>query len=320
MNFTEIIDILPRLFVGAVCLAFIYALHRYKKRNDFNAWMQSVQQDATRAANDGEFGRQCLRETENFLQSLPPDDDPQPIARRQEIILRAFPRLMFMVGGLATAMLFIALISPRREDGSDWPFYAAPALLVATIAMYVAHSREQRKFVRIQALNKKYLLQKTLEDQGKFATMRQILAYYPQLAPLWVEMASQYANQGEMDKALEAVRTARSKTDKNLDLALAEASFLLRSGDIGTVGKILEEAAAYPREKTDPRIAIFSAALAEKRGDLAKAKEFAEEAMRLDGPFSVYTIPQEAEFAGLKTLMEKEGLADFTPSQAKKGV
>lgn len=317
MDTEEIMQLLPRIFFGAVCLGFIYALYRYKKRNDFNQWMKSVQQDALRAANDGDYGRQRLQETENFLQSLPPDDDPQPVTRRQEIILRSFPRMMFMLGGLGTAMLFISIVSPRQEERVDWPLYAAPVLLVLTITMVFLHYREQRKFVRVQALNKKYLLQKTLGDEGKFIAMHQILAYYPQLAPLWVEMATQYANQGDTDKALEAVRTARTKTDKNLDLALAEASFLLRSGDTGLVGRVLEEAESYPREKTDPRLAIFAAALAEKKGDLAKAREYAKEAMQLDGAFTAYTVPQEVEFAGLKTLMEKEGLADFTPRQAK---
>ncbi|MCD8141213.1 MAG: hypothetical protein LUE17_15860 [Planctomycetaceae bacterium] len=301
---------LPRIAFGAVCLAVLYALFRYKKINDFTLWMREQHRDMTRAAADSAFCRETLAQTDAALAAFGPEAAAAPVTKRQEVVLRAYPRMMFLLGGMGLAMIFVAVVSPADTGRADWPLYVGPVILLATAVMYYFHRRERRAFGRVQLLNRKYLLEKTLNDPAMFDTMRELLLYYPNLVPLWMEMASQYAEKGDMAAAYRVLRDADASVGDNLDLALTEVAFKLRQKEYNAAEKRLKAAESCPRQATDPRIALYYAAIAFEKGDAQTARRRYEEAVGLDSRFVGQFMPQDAALLGLKTMIEGESGAE----------
>ncbi len=297
---------LPRIAFGAVCLAIVYALFRYKKTNDFTLWMREQHRDMTRAAEDSAFCRETLAQTTAALAAFGPEAAATPVTKRQEVVLRAYPRLMFFLGGMGMAMIFVAVVSPSDTGRGDWPLYVGPVIMLATAIMYYYHRRERRAFGRVQLLNRKYLLEKTLNDPAMFDTMRELLRYYPSLVPLWVEMATQYAEKGDMAAAYRVLRDADESVGDNLDLALTEVAFKLRQKEFKSAEKRLKAAESYPRQASDPRIALYFAVIALEKGDSDEAKRRYDEAIGLDSRFVGPFITQEPIFSGLKTMIQGE--------------
>ncbi|MCD8349457.1 MAG: hypothetical protein LUC93_02435 [Planctomycetaceae bacterium] len=300
---------LPRIAFGIVCLVVVYVLFRYKKKNDFNLWMREQHRDITRAASDAAYCQETLAETKAALAAFGQETVASPLTKRQEVVLRAYPRLMFLLGGMGVAMIFVAVVSPTETDGVDWPLYAGPIVLVAAAVMYYFHRRERRAFTRVQLLNRKYLLEKTLNHGEMFETMRELLKYYPNLVPLWVEMATQHAEKGDMAAAIAVIRDAEAEVGDNLDLALTEISFRLRQKDVKAAEKRLKRAESYPRQASDPRIALYFGAIALEKGDQEEAKRRFDEAMGLDSRCVGQFITQDQVFLSLKTLVEEENEA-----------
>lgn len=311
MDTTQISGHFPLIVFGAVCLGFIYLLFRFKKTHDFIRWMHAMNDEAAHAANDSAYCAHALNEAETALRAMPNDENPQPVTRFQETAIRMFPRIIFPLGAMAAATLFIAAATWGVEEEPVWPLYFGVAVLAIVACMYMAHRWGLGTYRRIQALNRKYVMQKIAGDDGLFETMRQILVYYPHMPRLWMELAGQYARQGDLDKALETVAEARKINENSLDIAMAEGLYLLRKDDVDGADAALRRAGTLQRQKSDPRPAIFRAALALKKGDTAKTRENAEEALRLDRRYTLHTIPGEPALKELQSWMEKENLAEF---------
>ncbi len=294
----------PKVLATLMGACFVYVLLKYKRKHDAQSWIRYIYATSAKAEKNERFRQDELADANAELAGLPVPNPIVPISRKRQIRYAAFPKMLFMSGLTAAVFLYMAILDAAPED-MQWLRYAGWAFLAFTGVLYWLTERERPYFRRVQQLNRKYLLQKAGRDPERFATLREVLEYYPNLSELWLELGDQYAVDKRYDEAVEAMATARKLSPEKLDFAIVEASFQLRRGDADALSKVLDGAEGLKRAPSDPRIAIYRAAVALLRNEKKTALRYGRDAMALDSDFTEQLVKKDAGLQGLAALWEE---------------
>ncbi len=293
----------PRAFATLGGLAFVYVLLKYKRKHDASAWIKYIYATSARAEKNERFRQDELADANAEIAKLPVPDPIVPISNRQQIRYAAFPKMLFMSGLTAAVFLYMTIVGAAPED-MEWLSYAGWGFLAFTGFLYWLAERSRPYFRRVQQLNRKYLLQKAGGDAERIETLREVLEYYPNIADLWLELGDQYAVEKRFDEAVSAIAKARELAPEKIDLAIVETSFQLRRGDAAAAAKALDAAEGLPRAASDPRIAIYRAAVALLKNEKKTVLRYGREAMELDADFTEQLVKKDAGLAELAALWE----------------
>lgn len=293
----------PRVFATVGGLAFVYVLLRYKRKHDASAWIKYIYATSAKAEKNERFRQDELADANAEIDRLPVPNPIVPISSRQQIRYAALPKMLFMSGLTAAVFLYMTIVGAAPSD-MEWLMYAGWGFLAFTGFLYWLAERSRPYFRRVQQLNRKYLLQKAGGDAERFATFREVLEYYPNVSDLWLELGDQCAVAKRYDEAVEALRKARELAPEKIDLAIVEASFQLRRGDADAVAKILDGAEGLQRAPSDPRMAIYRAAVALLRNEKKTALRYGKEAMELDSDFTEQLVKKDAGLQDLAAQWE----------------
>lgn len=312
MNYTELLDTkIPQIAFGLLGLASLVALHKNAMKYDIPMWMNKLNRDAAKATEDAEFRKTELEKTEAEIAKLPVPAPIAPISRAQEARLRMFPKLMLFTGLLAAVSLYVGLFHSIPTENTRWPVYAGWFFLAATLLLYLGVTKLQAYYSRVQLLNKRYLLEKAGNSDKKFATLEEVIEYYPHLVGLRLELADQKSLAGKYGEAVEILKKAAETAPETLDVAIAEASIQLRSKNPGGCETALERAERCKKAPTDPRIELYRAALEEERGNHEKAMEYARNAVNMDKEFCELISQKDSSLEVIRSMLEKEKLLEI---------
>lgn len=273
MNLSELMNShIPPVICAVLSVLFLVEMYKFVKRNDIPSWMRWLNALVARAAGDKEFLATQLEKVRAELAAKPARVPLREITFAQERRLRRFPRMMFFLGMVGTASAYIGLFWNR--EGLHWPVIFGCVLLALSGTMYIALIPLLRRYARAQLLNRQFLLQKVGDDAGQTETLRELMRYYPKTAGLNMEMADRLAAEGDIAAALGELAAAAENEPKNVDVAMMRVGMLLRKGEAQQAEEMLAVAEKLPRQALDPRKELYRAALAEKRGEKEKTREF----------------------------------------------
>lgn len=300
MDTAQIMQYAPKIVFVLTAAGMLYEMRKYKRKHDVAAWLREMYAKTTRAASDEEFRRAELADAEANIAKYPVPNPVRPITNKQQVRIAAFPKFMFMTAISGTVFLYFGLFETMRQ-GVKWPVFVGWGFLALTFILYIMSERTRPYYSRVQQINRKYLLQKAGGDKERFDSLRQVLEYYPVLPELWLELGDQYAVAGQMDKAVDAIEKARELAPENMDLAIVLASFELRRKHREKALKALDEAELLKKAPSDPRVAVYRAAVALQANEKRKAEKLGEEAVELDKDFTRQLLQRDE---GLKDLAE----------------
>lgn len=291
--------------VAGACV--IGVLLRFMKVNDLTASGKRLQQSVERAEKDPEYRRAELADATAAVDAWT-DPAPGPMKRHIEIIAMSHPKILFFIGSCAVIITYVGWFQPSPDIPSALEKWGGPALLLFTaVAAFVTLGLRKRCHY-LQQLNRKYVMEKTEGLDACIQTLDRILIYYPKLAPLWLERSDQFAKRERMDEALESIAKAREVEPKNIDLAVVEVSYLLRTGKLETADMRLGELEGLKASPTDPRVEIYRAQLALLRNEKRKAVSHAEKAAGMDSIFTTQFLDRETSLRDLKKMMQDNKL------------
>jgi len=93
-----------------------------------------------------------------------------------------------------------------------------------------------------------------------------------------------YSDQGNIDKAIEAVKEARAANPDDMDLLLTEANFYIKVDQKDKFKELMEE--AIQKDPNNPVLYFNLGVITADQGDTAKAKELYEKTVELDPNYS----------------------------------
>ncbi len=294
----------PKTLATLAGVAFAFLLLKYKRKHDASAWLRTIYASAAKAAKNERYRQDELTDVNAELAKLPSPDPIVPLTNRQQIRYTAFPKMLFMTGLTAAVFLYMNFVGGVPPD-MGWVGYAGWGFLVLTGVLYVLTEASRPRFMRVQQLNRKYLLQKAGTDAGRFDTLREILQYYAHIPELWVELGDQYAVDKRYDEAVDALQKARALTPEKIDSAILEVSFHIRRGDADAAIHVLDEAEQLKRIASDPRIAIYRGAAALLKNEKKTALRHGREAMELDSDFTERLVKNDSALEGVGALWEE---------------
>lgn len=308
MNLDSLVTQLPVIAYLVCAAGFLYFLHGYMRKNDLQAWLGGLKAAAIRAVGDEAFRREELADAEAQLAECPKPERVVPMRRNQEMFIHLLPKFLFIVGMAAVTILYFGLFHSAPEGQPNWTLYVGAALLLMTGVLFFLSEKMRTDYRRVRQLNRKYLLLKAGSDfPAMFAAIEEVLQYYPSVAELWLEYADRLAKAGRLDDAVKAIRSARDLSPGHLDLAVVELSFLIRKNDLAGADGILSAMAGMNPAPSDPRPAIYGAALALRRKNRGKAEELAAKAMRQDGAFVENFLLRDDTLAEVETVLRDKG-------------
>ncbi len=298
MNIDTILQYAPKAATILASLGLLYAIRRYNQKNDGTSWLRHIYASAEKAAKDEQYRQNELADANTQIAQYPTPNPIEPITEKQQRRLGFFPKMMFMTGLSAVVCIYLGLFSDD-PTAATWALLSGFGFLALTALFYWSAEKTRPYVRRVQELNRKYLLLKAGKDEERFATLREIMAYYPTVAELWLEMGDQHAVAGRLDDAVASVKKARALSPGHIDLPLVEASFHLRRQDAQAAEDALDVAENLKKAPSDPRIAVYRGAAALQKKDKETAAQQGKEALTLDRSFT-------------EKLLEKDpGLKDF---------
>jgi tetratricopeptide (TPR) repeat protein len=304
MDMETLLRYAPRAIVALIGVGVVLELRKYKRNNDAAAWMRSLYGKADKASKDEAFRQAELADATAQLASLPAQTPVTPLSNKQLMRVAMFPRLLYVTGFIGAAGVYIGLFE-GVPAGVPLPLYLGWAFLALTLLLYAFTEKGKKQYRRAQQLNRKYLLEKAGGDPARFATLKEVLEYYPTITDLWVELADQYGVEKRYDEAVAAVRKARELAPGKIDFAIVEISFLLRQKDAGAAAKALDEAEKLEKSPSDPRISIYRGMLAVERNEKKTALRYGKEALELDADFTEQLVKNDSGLEKLAELWEE---------------
>lgn len=301
MDTETLMQYAPKVVVTLCGLAFVYILLRYKRRNDIPAWLRVIYARMERASKNEPFRQSELADANAEIAKYPVPNPIAPITNKQQVRLAAYPKMLFMSGLTGVVFIYLGLFE-TGPAGTFWPVYAGWGFIAVTALLYWTSEKARPYYRRVQQLNRKYLLQKAGMDPERGDTLREILEYYPTMAPLWMELADQYAMDKRYDEAVAAIRKGHELLPEDMDYVLIEASFHLRREDGDAMAVALNAAEKLRKVASDPRVAVYRGALALLRGEKKASLRYGKEAMELDADFTEKLVKKDE---GLKALAEQ---------------
>ncbi|MFP2994406.1 tetratricopeptide repeat protein [Spongiivirga sp. MCCC 1A20706] len=105
-----------------------------------------------------------------------------------------------------------------------------------------------------------------------------------------------YSDQGNIDKAIEAVKEARAANPDDMDLLLTEANFYIKVDQKDKFKALMEE--AIQKDPNNPTLYFNLGVITADQGDSAKAKELYEKTVELDPNYSAAYLNMAALLLG----------------------
>lgn len=291
----------PAIICAVFCLVLVFEVYKLTKKHSIPAWMRRLNASISRAANDPAYLKSELKQTEAELEKMPAPDSIREITPSHEYQLRTFPRMIFLFALFGAGCLCIGAFNNNPD--LRWPIFAGWLCLIIALVLYLKVDALLPRYTRVQLLNKKYLLQKVGKQEKRFETLQELVAYYPRLSGLRIELAEQLASGGNTAKALETLRQAAENDSGNADVTLAIVSLLLREKKVKEAEETLERAEKQQRQPLDPRIFLYRGALALANGDKAKAREFAEKAVEKNDAVSRIMVDKDPALVALAAFL-----------------
>lgn len=295
----------PKPLVIFAGLALVYAIRRYNRKNDGAAWLRHIYACAEKATKNEQYRQSELADANEKIAQYPETDPIEPISLKMRTRINGFPKMLFMAGLTGAVFIYLGLFE-TGPSGTIWPVYAGAGFLILALALYRATENMRPRIRRVQQLNRKYLLQKAGKDAERFETLKEIIEYYPEVGELRLELGDQYAVVNKLDEAVREVKKARKLSPENIDMALVETSFQLRRGDADGAEKALDNAEALKKIATDPRIALYRAAIALRKKDRETAARSGEEAKDLDRNFTEHLLEKDPGLKDLADFFQRE--------------
>ncbi len=259
-----------------------------------------------RAETDEEYRRAELARLDAFLQpQLPLPLGEMPLTR-PKALFRALPPIFL---GLGMILLWGAAFAPPQEK-NNW-FASGVVTAAAGMVMLLATLKKRRR-ERLAALLRSRADLRRLDDDhaGAVNDLNQLLKLTPWDDAAWAELADGQLRSGDGEAALQSLRTAALLDPRYEDYYAEAAGLAIKLERFGEAADILgqwEEKTEDPRPSAKARRTAYQAALKLADNDIEAAKDFYEQAKRLD---------QE----GLQSYMDlDEPLSPLTCFELKKG-
>ena len=302
---------LPRIAYAAAGAGLICLLYRRQRAHDFSSRLARLRNSAVKATVDAVYRSAELADAEARLAAAS-DADRQVFVVTPwfEIYFAQAPKFVLWAFVAGAGLLYLSFFHSSPADYWNWFSWFGLALLGLALGIHLGTGRLRGSFEQVWQLNRKYLMLKAAgvsELDASLEIHSRIMEYYPDRPELLLEKAGRLADAGRLAAAVSEVRNARAIRPGEANYAFLEASFLIRNGENREAGKLLGTIERdFSLAATDPRAAVYRAAmeLGERRGDAARKN--LGDALRLDGAFVRKFLKSDPALAGLRDLLPGE--------------